>query len=122
MKAVPLSQLLGKVLILLSIGLINRVAFPAVANPLSKARNLLYPQSSERFLQEGHEQFEEEIQRLQNPPQFTVPLLEVDPNIRRQQQQLREEQERRFQDILNHGNYRSLVLYYFVVLPSWKSN
>ncbi|MEM9007330.1 MAG: hypothetical protein AAGE59_27875 [Cyanobacteria bacterium P01_F01_bin.86] len=54
---------------------------------------LVSPTSSERFFEEGRQQLEQEIQRLQQGSNAqTVDILKIDPAISQQQQNLQQDQ------------------------------
>ncbi len=42
---------------------------------------LFYPTSSQRFLEEGNDQFEQEIQQLLDTDELSEPLLTVQPEV-----------------------------------------
>jgi hypothetical protein len=124
MKDVPLPKSWRQVFVLLGIVFISSIASPAGASspPSTIVNDLLYPRSSERFFQEGYEQFEIEIQRLQNRSEVSLSLLEIDPNLLQQQQLLREEQEIHFPEMLQDSEPSFLDRAHLMILPLWKPN
>ncbi len=58
------------------LGLVQEVLEnPSVTDPL------FYPTSSQRFLEEGNDQFEQDIQRLSDKDELSDPLLTVQPEV-----------------------------------------
>lgn len=90
-------QLLPKALITISLAVpCMALAFPVLGQPVptpateTSPIELILRPSSEDFFEQGREQFELEIQRLQSPPESRDNLLTIDPKARfeNQRQQL----------------------------------
>lgn len=85
MKHLIQSLKFATIFTLMASGFIGVTLFPANAEtvPRSVTNALAYPTSSQRFFEEGYEQLEREIQRLQEPAPAT-PVLSVNPDLQQQ--------------------------------------